>query len=287
VPEKLSMGFARIVGEPPDFRGVNVRSPTGETTGQGPAGKKASGILMVDGTLYLWVRNARNSHLAWSSDHGRSWSWGSWRFVESFGAPTFLNFGRNYSGARDAFVYTYSFDRNDAYTAADGMVLARAPVTRIRELEAYEFFERLDEKGRPVWTRDIRRRGAVFEHPGQCYRSGISYNAALRRYLWVQVLPGTKERQFRTREKDPRFRGGFGIYDAPEPWGPWTTVYYTELWDTGPGESASFPTKWMSDDGRTLYLVFSGEDCLSVRKATLVLHRKSRHDDAEKEPNHE
>ena len=24
-----------------------------------------------------------------------------------------------------------------------------------------------------------------------------------------------------------QLRGGFGIYDAPEPWGPWTTAYYT------------------------------------------------------------
>ena len=68
-----------------------------------------------------------------------------------------------------------------------------------------------------------------------------------------------------------RFRGGFGIYDAPEPWGPWTTVYFTEVWDVGPGETSSFPTKWMSGDGKTLYLVFSGEDSFSVRKATLAL----------------
>ena len=69
---------------------------------------------------------------------------------------------------------------------------------------------------------------------------------------------------------DARFRGGFGIYDAPEPWGPWATVFYTEKWDVGPGESSSLPTKWMSPDGQTAYLVFSGDDCFSVRKATLV-----------------
>lgn len=88
------------------------------------------------------------------------------------------------------------------------------------------------------------------------------YNAGLRRYLWCQTLPGG----------DARFRGGFAIYDAPEPWGPWTTVAYTEEWDVGPGESSGFPTKWMSSDGRTVHLVFSGDDCFSVRKATFVLH---------------
>ena len=100
----------------------------------------------------------------------------------------------------------------------------------------------------------------MFTHKGRCYRSGITYNAGLRRYFWSQILPG----------EDARFQGGFGIYDAPEPWGPWTTVYFTERWDVGPGESSSFPTKWMSADGTTLHLVFSGDDAFSVRKATVV-----------------
>jgi hypothetical protein len=67
-----------------------------------------------------------------------------------------------------------------------------------------------------------------------------------------------------------RFRAGFGIYDAPEPGGPWTTAYFTEAWDVGPGETSCFPTKWMSADGKTLYLVFSGNDYFSLRKATIT-----------------
>jgi hypothetical protein len=69
----------------------------------------------------------------------------------------------------------------------------------------------------------------------------------------------------------PRFQGGFGIYDAPEPWGPWTTVFFTPDWDVGPGETSSFPTAWMSADGKTLHLMFSGDDSFSVRKAMLAL----------------
>jgi len=271
VEKKLSMGFAKIVGEPDDFRGVNIRCSTGETVGQGPEGEKASGIVMVDRVLYLWVRNAQNSQLAWSRDHGRTWTHADWKFTSSFGAPSFLNFGRNYSGARDEYVYVYSFDSDSAYDPADRMVLARAPTRQITDRRAYEFFVRREASGEALWSDDVDRRGAVFRHPGQCYRSGVSYSAALKRYLWVQVLPGAASRQFRTRDKDPRFRGGFGVYDAPEPWGPWTTVYFTRLWDTGPGESASFPTKWMSEDGRTLHLAFSGEDSFSVRRAVLEL----------------
>jgi len=260
-PEKLSLGLARVSGPPVDFRGINIRSRTGEQTGDGPSGKKASGMLMVDGILYMWVRNAGNSQLAWSKDHGRTWLWSDWKLTESFGCPTFLNFGKNYAGARDRYVYVYSPDSDSAYLPADRMVLARAPQDQITDRDAYEFFRNLDARGQPVWTRDIRQRGAVFTHPGRCYRSGISFNPALKRYLWCQTLPGG----------DARFKGGFGIYDAPQPWGPWTTVYFTEEWDVGPGETSVFPTKWMSADGQTLYLVFSGEDSFSVRKVIFSL----------------
>jgi len=37
----------------------------------------------------------------------------------------------------------------------------------------------------------------------------------------------------------------------------------------GPGESSSLPPKWMSEDGRTCHLLFSGNDCFSVRRLTL------------------
>lgn len=112
-----------------------------------------------------------------------------------------------------------------------------------------------------MWSHDIKERGAVFSHPGACYRSVVTYNAGLKRYLWCQIGPG----------KDTRYAGGFAIYDAPEPWGPWATAFHTDAWDTGPGESNSLPTKWMSTDGRTVHLVFSGEDHFSVRRGSVLL----------------
>jgi CubicO group peptidase (beta-lactamase class C family) len=263
VPKKLSMGFARITGGPHTFTGVNIRSTSGETVGDGAKGKKGSGLLMVDGVLYLWARNAGNSQLAWSGDRGATWTWSDWKFTSGFGAPTFLNFGRNYAGAPDRFVYIYSHDSDSAYTAADRMVLARVPSSAIRQREAYEFFKGLDGKQQPIWSKAIEERAAVFTNPGRCYRSGITYNAGLRRYLWSQTHPGT----------DARFEGGFAVYDAPAPWGPWTTVFHTDKWDVGPGDTSSFPTRWMSADGTEVHLVFSGDDAFSVRKATIVRRR--------------
>ena len=261
VPEKLSLGFARVTGTPPQVKGVNARSESVEKKGDGAKGLKASGLLMVDDVLYLAARNAGNARLAWSGDGGATWQWAPWKFTTSFGCPTFLNFGKDYTGARDNFVYIYSHDSDSAYTPADRMVLARVPKDKLREQDAYDYFVGLDGEKQPNWSKDVAKRAAVFEHRGKCYRSGITFHPATRQYLWCQTLPGP--------EPGPRFKGGFGIYSAPEPWGPWRTVYYTEEWDVGPGETSHFPTMWMSADGRTLWLLFSGDDCFSLRKATL------------------
>jgi CubicO group peptidase (beta-lactamase class C family) len=263
VERNLSLGLARIEGGPADFTGTNLRSPDVEAVGDGEAGPKASGLLMVEGVLYLWARNVGNARLAWSPDRGATWTWAPWKFTESFGCPTFLNCGRNYAGARDRYVYVYSPDSEGAYDRADRMVLARVPQDRVADRGGYEFFVRLDPAGAPVWSSAIGDRGAAFADPGRCYRSQVNYDAGLARYLWCQTGAGA----------DTRFQGGLAIYDAP--WGPWTTAYFAAAWDIGPGETSGLPAKWMSPDGRTAHLVFSGEDCFSVRQATFVVAERT------------
>ncbi|HEY0946767.1 MAG TPA: serine hydrolase [Opitutaceae bacterium] len=258
IADRLSLGLARIEGTPPDFRGVNFRSPSGEQIGDGRSGRKASGLLMVDGTLYLLARNAGHSQLAWSNDRGKTWVWADWTFRESLGCPAFVQFGQNYAGARDDFVYILSPDTDTAYQRADRLVLARVPKNRLRDRSAYEFFVRRDADGTTRWSANIAERGAIFEQPGAVYRSHMTWHPALRRYLLTVIGRGA----------DTRFAGGFAIYDAPEPWGPWTTAAYYDTWDTGPGESCHFPSKWLDRDGG--WLVFSGNDSFSVRRANIV-----------------
>ncbi len=269
VPDKLSMGYAKIEGPATDFTGVNIRSDD-EQYGDGARGNKASGMLMVEGVLYMWVRNANNKgkycELWWSEDHAENWKKADWRF-EEFGYCTFINYGQNYSGARDDYVYTVTQDIPSAYDNCDRFVLMRVPKDSIAKREAYEFFAGLDINGDPTWSGDIDQRASIFDEPGRCYRSGISYNTGIGRYLWWQLKMPTDE------DMTARFDGGLGVFDAPEPWGPWTTVYYvdTRQWDMGAGETGSFPPKWMSEDGKIIHLVFSGDDSFSVREAVLTI----------------
>jgi hypothetical protein len=270
VPNKLSMGFARIAGASGNFTGMNIRSQA-EQLGGGRSGRKGWGIISVNGVLYLLMGHADQqggqAQLAWSHDHAQTWTFANWKFLQ-FGLMGFVNYGKDYKGTRDNYVYSYSHDGPLADTPADHFILMRVPKNRITKQGSWELFERMDEAGRAIWTSDIKRRGAVFYHSDCCLRSAMTYNAPLRRYLWWQQIPAPKGS---TDRGDTRFEGGFAVYDAPEPWGPWSTAFYTERWDVGPGEHGDFPAKWISEDGRELYLVFSGNDCFSVRKATLVL----------------
>ena len=255
VEKKLGMGFARITGGPGDYRGVNLRSD-GERTGDGAKSPKASGILMVDGVLYLWVRNVGNAQLLWSRDRGRTWESG-FKFATGFGSPAFLNFGRNNAGARDGFVYTCSQDGPSAYESDNGLALARVAKGRIRERAAWEFFERLDAGGRPVWTADLARRGAMFVYPANCQRVDVVYDAGIGRYLMALGYDHA---------------GGWGLFDAPEPWGPWTTILHRQ-WDVAGTHGYRLPARWISADGLTLTLVFSGvkpNDAFCTRTLTLT-----------------
>jgi CubicO group peptidase (beta-lactamase class C family) len=262
VDHKLSMGFARIAGPASAFTGINIRSGSGERTGDGAKGAKASGMLIAGGVLYMWVRNVANSQLTWSADHGRTWEWG-FHFDTSFGSPVFLNAGRNYADARDNFVYIYSQDGASAYEPSNSLVMARVPKDRIRDPKAYEFLERLDASGTPQWTREINRRGAVFAFPGHCQRVDAVYNPLLKRYL-LAVGYNSK--------------GGWGIYDAPDPWGPWTTAIHTDFWGIEGTHGYRLPSKWIGPDPHSMTLVFSGVrlpdityDAFCVRKMILDL----------------
>jgi hypothetical protein len=266
VERKLSCGFARIEGGPDAFRGINIRSQA-EQVGDGRGGMKGWGIISVHGTLYLSLGHANrkggSTQLASSRDGAKNWTFADWWFDE-FGMIGFVNFGRDNAGARDNFVYAYSHDGPRADTPADEFILMRVPKDRVMDRAAWQFFQRLDNQGLPVWTADVEKRGDVFENRDACLRSAMTYCAPIRRYLWWQQIPQPPGHPDRG---DTRFEGGFAIYDAPEPWGPWTTAYFTPRWDVGPGEHGDLPSKWMSNDGRTLHLVFSGDDAFSVRRA--------------------
>ena len=256
---RVSLGVARLEGDADEYKGTNVfggRKPERHAT----FGGKSYGIVCVDGTLAMWVgpgsntRSYREARLHRSSDHGASWSKAKWAFTREDGLimPTVCQFGRNYAGARDGYVYSYFIrlkgNPSKLNVHRPGEIdLARAPKDKLMLRSSYEFFAGTDGKGRPRWTPDPAARRPVFEDPrGVGWCMSVSYNAGLKRYLLCT-------------EHDASFRGNLGVFDAPEPWGPWTIVVYTRAWG-GFGSTFfwNFSNKWVSADGRRFTLIFTG-----------------------------
>jgi hypothetical protein len=279
---RLSLGFARIYGDPPSLRGEDFATSVDTPEGSGSSGIKASGLLMVDGILYMFVRNYKppgsedftNARLAWSRDAGVHWQWADWHFADTFGCPEFVQFGKNYQGARDRYVYIASQANDSAYGFAPDIVMARAPKDRVADRDAYEFFAGLDESGQPRWSAEIAERAPIFHDPHGTQRVAITYNAALKRYILTtsHLPPGV----------EATHTAALGVFDAPEPWGPWTTLYYDDHWSVVDGKDCrtyhhKFPTKWMSADGKEMWLLYSGLDGglyeFCVKKVKLEVRR--------------
>jgi hypothetical protein len=257
VSSKLSLGYAKVTGAGDNYSGINIRSSTGEKTGDGRSGLKASGFIMVNKVIYMLCRNADNTYMAWSDDYMKTWHW-EWQFTSKFGFATFLNFGKNNADARDNYVYVYGSDAEDAYAIYDHIILARVHKDSILTRAAYRYFS--GTPSNPAWTSNLSNYKPVFTFAGKGTRFSASYNAGIGRYLFNQIHS----------KLDSRFSGGFGIYDAPEPWGPFTTAFFVTSWDMGPGECNAIPTKWLSSDGKSGFLVSSTDDKFTTRGFTIT-----------------
>jgi hypothetical protein len=107
----------------------------------------------------------------------------------------------------------------------------------------------------------------VFEDlRGVGWNTSVSYNAGLGRYLLIT-------------ENTESFVGRFGIYDAPEPWGPWTTVSDGTFGDGVIAPTTffyNFSNKWASTDGKEFVLIFTGigeNDSWNSVEGTFLLSR--------------
>jgi len=268
----VSLGFAKIAGTPPAITGTNVwgNSPS---FAQFPAAfcGKAEAMLSVNGTLYAWVAAAyhaarqsfiscpadpspNQTRLAMSTDLGAHFTEPGLVVDHTLGTifpKRFINFGKDYQGARDGFVYIVGQKITNATTDdADGKAyLIRVPSASIATLSAWQYMTGLDANGNPTWGAASAAQ-PMWQDPNDFFFEGLTYHPATNRYL-LSAMGSIQD---------------LAIYDAPQPWGPWTTVYATHTW--GPsgapfGTSGtlgiSYPEPWMSTDGKTIWTAFSSD----------------------------
>lgn len=156
------------------------------------------------------------------------------RFLQAEGLtiPTFLNFGKDNAGVPASFgdyIYSY-FIRPENYTMEHqgpkgvGLVahqpgvlyLARVRASELMESKSrYEFFRGLDDSDQPLWGAIDKKRPVFEDSNGAGWCLSASYNPEFGRFILAT-------------QHSNNASGLLGFFDAPTPWGPWTTIEYFE-----------------------------------------------------------
>lgn len=258
---RVSLGVARIEGAADSYKAYNVwGGKDAENISQFEG--KSYGIIAIEDELYQWVSPGSNeqayieSRLYMSTDNAGTWHQADWSFdrQDAIVNPAFLQFGKGNQDARDDHVYIYaSAVKDDASLRVQSpgeIILMRVPKSSLMTRQDYEFFSGMGKDMSPVWSKQFDQRKPVFEDKnGVGWNLSVSFNRGIGRYLLMT-------------ENTESFDANIGIFDAPEPWGPWTTVYYGKFGEDTDIESNSFyynfSNKWLSDDGLKFTMIFTG-----------------------------
>jgi hypothetical protein len=256
---RVSMGFARIEGGPEHFQGFNVNGGKNpEHPASFPKKGKTGGLLFDEGILYANINLQDgewpdvNHVLEWSTNQGASWTKSDWLFpkaVGDFQPARFLNFGKDGAGvpaSLTGYIYLYGIKQKAQRAGSNSMYLARVPREKICERGAFQFFSGLDARGQTMWNQEFTLARPIFSDANGMAPGGMVYDPGLGRYLLTCFHTGP---------------GQLGVFEARQPWGPWSTIAYYENWGgmgtAGEGLTCEFPQKWMSEDGLTLWGIFS------------------------------
>ena len=269
-----NLAFFKVEGTPPSHQVslVNSMSAYGKACERDPIDSwKANGLICVDGVLYMsvsqhsgaldygdFIQRTYDASIIKSTDHGRTWS--PKRRLPTFlsprfSTPFFVQFGRNYEGAMDDYVYAVSAT---SWNNGNHLTLGRVRRDLIGRLEGgdWEMFAGLEPDGNPRWQQCRLHvawdEWAIFKFRNFTSMTGMHYVPAIDRFLlpeWAYVdLDGA----------DPWRQTFLHLYEAPKPWGPWSLVHVEE--DFGNAwYNPSLPAKWFEDGGRRMWMVCGGD----------------------------
>lgn len=260
VDGRVSLGVARVEGGAESWTGYNVwggKNP--ESVQATEQGKCNGGILSLGAdTLYMFIQeqSTEEGPTAWdqcelwkSTDDGMTWSLigGDWFFEEPdglFNSPAVVQYGQNYADNSDGYVYMYGQPLNTSQgRSTSSLYLARVTTANIETKGSYQYFS--GTTGSPAWSSNVADAVAVFTVSGLSWGTNAFYNAERGR-IWLTAR---------------HHANGWGIYDATNPYGPWTTIYHIDLgWlDAETKFTYVFNSKWMDIGGNTYWMVFSGD----------------------------
>ena len=268
----------RFDGGPADYKITKVNHMN-DYTGWGGNGPKPSGMICVDGILYLAFQNLLRSRLAphslisqhgsdaqivYSTNRGGFWTPALPAIAAPmfpghfFGGPSFVQYGRNNADARDDFVYAISSDQWDN---GSNLRLGRVARDSVMRRDAWEWVCAFGQYGEPAWSHALAEAVPVLSLHRWLGLPEMVYLPALRRYLLL------------TWRLHKDFSGDDGtdllVFEAPDPWGPFYLAHLEEYWE---GKAFNpycprVPLKWMDPEGLSGWMQFSGSWSPAGQKA--------------------
>lgn len=276
------LDIEKFSGNPPDYTITRV-NPMSDYKGFGGEGDKPSGMISVNGVLYLAFQNllgakppaegrqdngkqgeerkvsqhGSDAMIVSSRDHGKTWTPAMKDIKEPmfpgnlFGGPAFINNGRDNADAPDSYVYAVSTDQWDN---GGTLRVGRVPADRIADRGAWQWISDLKNSGHPKWSNNLQSAISVLNDSGHISEPDMVYIAQIKRYI---LLTWSLKQPF-----SPRDGTELTIYDAPHPWGPFTLVHHEDIWesvDMNP-YCPRLPLKWLQvKDGQIVgWIQFSG-----------------------------
>lgn len=225
-----------------------------------------------------------------STDYGRTWTkdpntpssplfgeTGINGYPVKIGAPHFVDFGQNMEHSPDgkAYLVAHGADTtdtqyrfwNDSWITGDQIYLLRVTPTidNINDASAYDFFAGNDSAGDPIWTHDFAQIRPLMEWNNNMGCVTVTYNAALGKYMMIVTDGGNTASKMNTY-----------VLESDRMTGGWKLVTYMKDF----GEQAYFvniPSKFISDDGRTMWLLYSGNFATDWNGNTIVENPPGSH----------
>lgn len=252
------------------------------------------GIVSVDGNLFQFISHC-GARLGWSWFDGIQLIWrpkgetewkrwnGSdahdrdrWLLNEGGNQLMFFNepdyafsfisiaqYGKDYQENKDGYVYIYS---PEGKLKASNLNMARVKKEDILNRKKWEYFTKINSSGEAEWVMgDISKRGIVHKFPEgwgfYSWSPSVVWNENLELFIMVTggtQRPGTGD----PMSNSPHIESGSLMFlYAEKPWGPWKQFYWKEHWQVGEDFNRLYlpqlSPKWISEDGKTMYIVFS------------------------------
>jgi hypothetical protein len=244
---------------------------------------KSGAFYCQGGVLYLAVHRVKYGtpqlngagHIIRSTDKGATWTNhlgqtntpppndGNAMFPGAPGfCPYFVEHGKDGApgpAAVGADTYVYAID-TDSFFNGNYVVLGRVPRGSIMTKSAWQFYKGpapvsgTEGNQASNWGTFAEAK-PILNAPNRTSFCEMRYVPGLQKYLLLSYYyPGDGPTAIYGKSTSTQFT----FFQSDTPWGPWSQ-FFTKTWAPEGFYIPTAPSKWMSSDGKSMWLVFAGD----------------------------